>query len=842
MSGSSANLMEGQTASPHSDILSGMKPSANDHQDLWQLKQHVAGGKTIKVAEFTKANFGQSVISNRFFQDFDGDGVISHADYLLAWDWVVGGSSKQSAPVEEKLPELVVDDLSSVKSQVANERTLPSNWVKPSPVIKKKTNNLVQRSSLKKRPGVSAKHTLLPKPVKKKRELNYVKIFARLLAGHMKILSRDYYELWQLKQYLQNGGEILVHDLIKEHYGQEVLENKYFCDFDLDGVIGYDDYLIAWNWILQGKPTDIREFVRDRGAAPKAKRLPYQYMQDEFQSTGLPPDNRVPTTTDDEAIISADWDSDGEIDELESKILTKYILAKPKTPEEYNRLSDKYPPVKRLPNNLTAKYMPSDADDIDWNDLLVFNEWLRQGKPKNMTEFNNNSVEGMDWSGDASTSAWLLIEGGVYVPIVLGEPFPPVRAMYLVVEQDAGDILRARITHSDPNIEYPTDKITGPGLGYVTGVPSHRAYPLQNAFDDRDPIPFWADGESGSNIGGWVTWQRYLPYVYIQYQFANYQKQKVTQYVLKATFVSPPLQWVLQGANAEDLFQGDGSTGETGWKTIDTVIPEYDYPIGELMSGLGKGYMTGSPADAFDANFAFDGSNQTRWRGLQSSTTPVYLQFQFFNGDRKRITKYTVTSWSRNTDKSSPKAWKLQGTNWQQLFSSGAWDDLDNVTEQTEWGPNEERTFDVDFPGMYEYYRILVTEVTAPGPNVQISQFRLFSQGEGDPEVRDWPRGTSRTFVVDDPGEYEYYRFIFSDVHDPGEEYIGLHEIEFYGMKANNALKRIGTLEDGRHYYGLPWQLMTNIHLDGLLPPEPYEIMGLHSKTMPETYVGAENL
>ena len=136
----------------------------------------------------------------------------------------------------------------------------------------------------------------------------------------------------------------------------------------------------------------------------------------------------------------------------------------------------------------------------------------------------------------------------------------------------------------------------------------------------------------------------------------------------------------------------------------------------------------------------------------------------------------------------------------------------------------------------------MVTEVTAPGPHVQISQFRLFSQGEGDPEVRDWPRGTSRTFVVGDPGEYEYYRFIFSDVHDPGEEYIGLHEIEFYGMKANNALKRIGTLEDGRHYYGLPWQLMTNIHLDGLLPPEPYEIMGLHSKTMPETYVGAENL
>ena len=89
---------------------------------------------------------------------------------------------------------------------------------------------------------------------------------------------------------------------------------------------------------------------------------------------------------------------------------------------------------------------------------------------------------------------------------------------------------------------------------------------------------------------------------------------------------------------------------------------------------------------------------------------------------------------------------------------------------------------------------------------------------------------------------FQYYRFIFSDVHDPGEDYMGLHEIEFYGMKANNVLKRFGTFSDGRHYYGLPWQTITNVQLGGLLPPEPYEIMGLHSKVMPETYVGAENL
>ncbi len=843
-------LMEEHSASPVNDILADMKPSVNDQQDLYQLKQHVSGGKTIKVEEFTKAFFGQSVINNRFFKDFDNDGVISHKDYLLVWNWVVGGSANTQAPVEKA--KVVVEETEIVKSQIGKPQSLPENWKKPEPVEKPKTQtNLVKKISVVSRPRFSSSQTLKPKPIKKKQTVNYTRIFARLLAGHMKILSRDYmkilsrdyYELWQLKEYLQSGGEILIQDLIKEHYGQEVLENKYFCDFDLDGAIGYDDYLIAWNWILQGKPTNIREFVRDRGAAPKAKQLPYQAVQDEFKSTGLPMDNRIPITTEAEAVISADWDADGEIDELESKILAKYILSKPNTAEEYNRLSDKYPPIKRLPNNLTAKYTSSENADIDWNDLLVFNEWLRQGKPRTMTEFNDNSVEGMDWNGDASTNAWLLIEGGVYVPITIGEPFPPIRAMYLVLEQDAGRTLRARLTFSDPNIVYPDDKVTGPGLGYVTGVVSHRAFPLKNAFDNRDPIPFWNEGESGSNVGGWVTWQRYLPYVYIQYQFSNYQRQRVSHYILKATFVSPPSGWTLQGANDEDLFEGGNQQGESGWKVIDTVIPEYDYPQGELMSGLDKGIYTGSDSDKFDTRYAFDGSNQTRTRLLQSQMPNAYIQFQFFQGQRIRVVKYSITCWSRNTDTTAPKSWRLQGINFPEIMQQPAtWNTLDIVTDQTDWLPNEERTFNVDEPGDYEYYRVLIDEATGESEHINISQFNLYSQGQGEPTLKDWPRGTSRTFKIDDPDEYEYYRFVFTDVHDPGEEYIGLHEIEFYGMKANNNLKRIGTFSDGRHYYGLPYHLLTNISLDGLLPPEPYELMGSHSKTVNESYVGAENL
>jgi len=664
----------------------------------------------------------------------------------------------------------------------------------------------------------------------------------------MRVLSKDYYELEQLKRYVSDGKSFRVEDLKKEVVGQAILDNKYFHDFDLDGVVTYNDYLIAWNWVTQGKPTDIREFVRDRGASPMGRKLPYQYIQDKSYDSvsvaGLPPDNRVPPETDPTASIemSADWDSDGEIDEVELKILEHFILSRPTTPEEYNRSRGRYPITKKLPNLLTAKYLPDNLEEVDWNDLLVFNEWLRQGKPTTYKEFNADSVEGMDWGGDSSTKIWFITEGGHIIPAPpMGEVIESAiegKTTYLALEEYAGPYIFIRLEFRAPYDRLPLRRVSGPGMGFVTGSISHQAYPLENAFDDILPEPFWEGLESGSMRGGWVTWQQYMPYVYIQYQFADYVKQQVTEYEMAAGFVSPPKRWVLQGANREDLFTGAGNQGETAWKVVDTVVEEGELPDPILVSGLDTGVPTGSVSQRFGPNNAFDGSKDTRWRGMSNVLPFAYLQFQFHGGEKKKVTQYKITS--SQQVRPCARSWKLQGINVDALFQTGIWDDLAEISDETDWGEYETRTYGVENPGYYEYYRLLISEITEEHEYIQISKLELFEQ-EGDLVFHPWRRGTTRKFVVDNPGEYEYYRFIFSHAYDD-ETYMGLHEIRMFGEHHTHILPYIGKSDQALYLYALPYQKLRTVTLDGLLPPLAYEQLGIQSQLFDDVYVGAENL
>ena len=46
---------------------------------------------------------------------------------------------------------------------------------------------------------------------------------------------------------------------------------------------------------------------------------------------------------------------------------------------------DNYPKVEFLPNFLNAKYDYENKDKIDWNDLVIFNEWIRQDNQITLT-------------------------------------------------------------------------------------------------------------------------------------------------------------------------------------------------------------------------------------------------------------------------------------------------------------------------------------------------------------------------------------------------------------------------------------------------------------------------
>lgn len=218
----------------------------------------------------------------------------------------------------------------------------------------------------------------------------------------MQTVTTDFIELSQLKQFLQKHKSINLDDLEKHRFGQSVLNNKFFHDFDMDGKITFSDYNIAWNWILQGKPTDIFEFAKNKSASPRAYKLPYQFIQDNDDNILL--DNRIPEYDSNdgsvvgEAVISmsgestsaefevtksstsepsSDFNNDGEVDDLDLQILEGYILMQPSTLEEYNANRGNFPLAVNLPNLLTAKFSCDPVyyyGDIDMSGHALVND------------------------------------------------------------------------------------------------------------------------------------------------------------------------------------------------------------------------------------------------------------------------------------------------------------------------------------------------------------------------------------------------------------------------------------------------------------------------------------
>ena len=218
----------------------------------------------------------------------------------------------------------------------------------------------------------------------------------------MQTVTTDFIELSQLKQFLQKHKSIKLTELEKYRFGQSVLNNKFFHDFDMDGEITFSDYNIAWNWVLQGKPTDIFEFAKNKSASPRAYKLPYQFIQDNDDNILL--DNRIPEYDSNDGSVtgeatismssesdssefevtksstsepSSDFNNDGEVDDLDLQILEGYILMQPSTLEEYNANRGNFPLAVNLPNLLTAKFSCDPVyyyGDIDMSGHALVND------------------------------------------------------------------------------------------------------------------------------------------------------------------------------------------------------------------------------------------------------------------------------------------------------------------------------------------------------------------------------------------------------------------------------------------------------------------------------------
>ncbi|SVE31008.1 uncharacterized protein METZ01_LOCUS483862, partial [marine metagenome] len=106
-------------------------------------------------------------------------------------------------------------------------------------------------------------------------------------------------------------------------------------------------------------------------------------------------------------------------------------------------------------------------------------------------------------------------------------------------------------------------------------------------------------------------------------------------------------------------------------------------------------------AKAFDGDLSTTDVNN-RWLPFQSALPNVYLIWQFTSPFQ--VTEYKLMGQHLSPELRSPKNFMLQGSD-----DNSSWTTLDTENNQTGWTANEIRSYVVDNPGTYSYYKLLIS-------------------------------------------------------------------------------------------------------------------------------------
>ena len=424
--------------------------NAKDFSELNHLKKHL---KQTEKTDLDKKSIGQSMLNNKFFDDFTNDGKVGFADFNVAWNWILQGKPTDKISFRENAPKHI------------NKSEIPYQFIQnTSQAILYDNRGFIEKevsSHETKRKVFSYKMLPNRKPETKKQDTiilktndsegwknNYFNRNERIVSAMstdttslkkdaLSLISTDYLELEKLKEFLIENNEIEITEISKRNLSQKLLNNKFFNDFDMDGKITFNDYNIAWNWVMQGKPTDIVKFAKNKSATPDTRKIPYQNVQDlEYNiladnrlvvydrgdeegdddtdtlisALGLSMNTGVEVVSTGISEASSDFNEDGEVDETDLDILECFILSRPKDICEYNRdRPSECPEATKLPNMLTAKFACDTSyyygdvhlpgDDIIQNaDVEYYMAWLHGDVPvpdRNTLKFilSNNWIE-----------------------------------------------------------------------------------------------------------------------------------------------------------------------------------------------------------------------------------------------------------------------------------------------------------------------------------------------------------------------------------------------------------------------------------------------------------------
>ena len=407
--------------------------NATDYAELMDVKKylnnHING---ITAADVSQDKEGQSLLNNKFFDDFDGDGKVTINDFNIGWNWLMQGKPTSLTDFKRNFPEQTSDiDIPYQRIQDTEENILPfqsdtkfrnnvnllktekSNDIRKVMFVEKSDDTTIDiQPSIDESVKNKFKYDYFTSSGNSRRISSYDVSPVSVDKKNLNVSSIDYMELQEVREFISKHKSISVDQISKLDVNQSLLNNKFFNDFDMDGTISFDDFNIAWNWVMQGKPTDIVTFAKNKSATPDTHKIPYQVVQD--TEINILQDNRVivydrneeepefrnlisemgMTTTSGLEVIStgteeesSDFNEDGEIDEIDLQILDCYIMSRPSDICEYNRDRGECPEATKLPSMLTAKFacdtsyyygdVHLSGDDIIQNkDVEYYMDWL----------------------------------------------------------------------------------------------------------------------------------------------------------------------------------------------------------------------------------------------------------------------------------------------------------------------------------------------------------------------------------------------------------------------------------------------------------------------------------
>ncbi len=163
---------------------------------------------------------------------------------------------------------------------------------------------------------------------------------------------------------------------------------------------------------------------------------------------------------------------------------------------------------------------------------------------------------------------------------------------------------------------------------------------------------------------------------------------------------------------------GVGTTTPSGRFEVATIKHNGTYGSDLCSGGMASAssyYQTYTPDRAFD--------DQTATEWLSDNSLPGYLQYDFGEGNNKRIAKYRIYYEHPSSYDHSPSDWTFEASN-----DGSTWTTLDTQTGQG-WSSNGWKEYTFSNTTHYRYYRIHITDNAGSWDNyVQINETEMMEE------------------------------------------------------------------------------------------------------------------